>query len=108
MDYHTALARLAKQITAAGAARRLGVSERTVRRWLIGQTRPYAYLQRLIVLEAAFSFGELSALDTSGAWHGWRVAADGLLYDPAGNAYSPGDVVAAGFMRLNGVRRAAR
>lgn len=105
MDYHTALARLVKRTTAADTGRRLGVSERTVRRWLTGQTRPYAYLARLIVLEDAYSFGELAALDTSGAWRGWRVAADGLLYDPAGNAYSPGDITACGFIRLNGGAR---
>lgn len=85
-----------------GTARRLGVSARTVRRWRDRQTAPAGYLARLIELEHSFWLGELSALgQPAQQWAGWRITADGLLRAPSGAAFTPGDLLAFDFLRLN-------
>lgn len=104
MDWYTALARWVKATSRADVARRLAVNERTVRRWLHGQTKPYSYLQRLILLETVMQFGELQELrGAAREWTGWRIGADGLLYSPEGWAFSRGDLAALAFRRLNGL-----
>lgn len=64
----------------------------TVRRWLVGQVSvPGA---KHLAVRALL--GGLPG--TAGKWHGWRFH-DGLLLSPAGDCFTPGEVMAIGLNR---------
>lgn len=87
------LQNLVKTIGCHAAAARLGVSPRTVRRYLAGESRPRADLAALLRVEARLALGWLDAL--GGGWPGWRLAADGRLYAPdLRDGFAPGDLYA--------------
>ena len=91
-----------------GAARHLGISPRTVRRWRDNDTKPAPYLARLIHLETCLARGDLAAFGRhAGQFAGWRIYA-GELKTPGGDTLTPGDCLATIFYRLNGRLHAGR
>lgn len=102
MDYLTHLEFLCLHYGKAATARRLGVCDKTLYRWRHQQARPSGFLPRLITLEAMQSRGELSSITQHPTWQGWTIARDGLLYDPAGNAFSAPELSAYLWRRVNG------
>lgn len=87
--WNTHLNRLVAALGYAATARRLCVHEKTVKRWHTKQTKPYAFIGRLIELDARDAFGDLPP-----PWQRWRIAPDGLLYEWDGDArgYTPADL----------------
>ena len=70
-----------------GRHRTAGVSRRTWRRWMQGETRIPVSVVRL----ARIHSGSLDELHD--AWHGWRLVR-GKLVDPEGVAHSPHSIKA--------------
>lgn len=66
------------------AARRLGVTVRTVANWESGRTRPPRYVEDYYRLASGTA-------PTWSKWSGWRLIDDGLL-DPTGQLHRPHEI----------------
>lgn len=84
--------RLIDLIGQRAVERELNVHRTTVSRWLLGRV-PVPGAQQLAVRSL---LGHLPG--TGEAWHGWRFH-DGKLISPAGDTYTPGDVLGSRLQR---------
>jgi transcriptional regulator with XRE-family HTH domain len=73
------------------AARLIGVSETTLRRWEAGRQRISTPAFRLLQQHA-------QGITQAGPWKGWRVY-HGILYTPEGIGITPGEIRALPYLR---------